>query len=119
MIIVEDPTTGTVAMPPHLAAISCPDNCQHEVPLLFQPILQYADVSTFGRGFAQVQERIEDNDYLGNSSYCTYLYTKLPWPGNSKEAVRLFSQANRRCSTHSGRFTLSLLLLNRGQGSCE
>lgn len=65
MIIVEDPTTGPFAMDEQLAAISCPDNCQHDIALIFQPVLQYADVSTFKRGFSQVQTSIEDNDCLG------------------------------------------------------
>ena len=61
MIIIEDPSTGPAAMDDQLAAISCPDNCEHEIALIFQPVLQYADVSTFNRGFAQVQASIEDN----------------------------------------------------------
>ena len=61
MIIIEDPTTGPAAMPPHLAAISCPDNCQHEVPLLFQAVLQYVDVTGFGRGFGPLQDAINDS----------------------------------------------------------
>ena len=61
MIIVEDPTTGPAAMPDHLAAISCPDNCQNEVPLVFQPTLWYADGFGIKWGFAQIQEQIGDN----------------------------------------------------------
>ena len=61
MIIIEDPTTGPAAMPDHLAAISCPDNCQNEVPLVFQPTLWYADGFGIGWGFAQIQEQIGDN----------------------------------------------------------
>ena len=61
MIIVEDPTTGPAAMPPHLAAISCPDNCQHEVPLLFQPTLQYANNSNLERGYGELQRTMNDS----------------------------------------------------------
>ena len=61
IIIIEDPTNGAAAMPQYLADISCPDNCQHEIPLIFQPVLQYADVTTYRRGFSQVQQAIGDN----------------------------------------------------------
>jgi len=60
MIIVEDPTEGPGEMPQHLAAVSCPNNCNHEVPLLFQPTLQY--INNAGRGFANLQQLIEDAD---------------------------------------------------------
>ena len=62
MIIVEDPVTGIYAAPQHLADISCPNSCEHEVHLLLQPVLQYADVSTFRRGFAQIQQKTGDNE---------------------------------------------------------
>ena len=58
MIVVEDPTTGTYAAPPHLAAVSCPNNCKHDVQLVFQPTLIYAG----NNGFGNLQERIQDND---------------------------------------------------------
>jgi len=58
-------------MPDHLAAISCPNNCEHDVSLLFQPVLQYADVSTFRRGFSQIQRKIDDNELF------RYLYFEL------------------------------------------
>ena len=61
MIIIEDPTTGDAQMPTHLSDISCPRNCEHEVPLLFQPILQYADKSNLARGYGELQR--EMNDY--------------------------------------------------------
>ena len=53
MIIVEDPIAGEFAAPPHLQAVSCPDNCENEVQLLFQPTLQY--INEFGRGYANIQ----------------------------------------------------------------
>ena len=61
IIIIEDPATGPAALDDQLAAISCPDNCEHEIALIFQPVLQYADVTTLKRGFAQLQAIIEDN----------------------------------------------------------
>ena len=61
LIIVEDPITGAAAMPAHLAAISCPENCQHEIPLLFQPTLQYADETGFRRGYGQLQQTPEES----------------------------------------------------------
>ena len=60
MIIVEDPKSGPAAAPAHLAAVSCPDNCQHEVQLLFQPTLAY--INNANRGFANLQNNIQDND---------------------------------------------------------
>ena len=62
ILIVEDPTSGPAAMPQHLADISCPDNCQHEVLILIQPLLEYADFIGIKRGFAQLQERYGDNE---------------------------------------------------------
>ena len=59
VIIVEDETTGSSAMPAHLDAVSCPNNCQHEVVLLFQHMLGY--INNAGRGFANLQNEIEDN----------------------------------------------------------
>jgi len=61
MIIIEDPTTGPAAMPDHLAAISCPDYCEHEVPLFFQPILQYANNTNLERGFGELQRTMNDS----------------------------------------------------------
>ena len=60
MIIVEDPIAGEFAASPHLQAVSCPDNCENEVQLLFQPTLQY--INQFGRGYANIQQQIEDDD---------------------------------------------------------
>ena len=57
MIIVEDPITGEFAAPPHLQAVSCPNNCENEVQLLFQPTLQY---SQSPHGYARVQREIDD-----------------------------------------------------------
>ena len=68
MIIVEDPVTGIYAAPQHLADISCPNNCEHEVHLLLQPVLQYADVSTFRRGFAQIQQKTDDSELFRYAS---------------------------------------------------
>ena len=68
MIIVEDPVTGPYAAPQHLADISCPNNCEREVHLLLQPVLQYADVSTFRRGFAQIQQNTGDNELFRYAS---------------------------------------------------
>jgi len=58
MIVVED--QNTPATPAHLLAVSCPDHCEHEVRLLFQPILMYRN--TAGQGFASSQRTIEDNE---------------------------------------------------------
>lgn len=59
MLIIDDETSGPLAMPPHLADVSCPDNCHHEVMLLFQQLLGYDDGA--GRGFAEIQHLIDDN----------------------------------------------------------
>lgn len=71
MIIVEDTTDS--ATPSYLQAVSCPNNCNHEVRLLFQPILQYSQRGP--RGFADIQEDIEDLamfrlEYCYNNCYC-------------------------------------------------
>ncbi|XP_078484901.1 multicopper oxidase mco-like [Ciona intestinalis] len=67
MIIVEDPTTGSAVMPDHLAAVSCPNNCAHDVQLLFQPTMQY--INNAGRGFANQQQDIEDNPLFRHNQY--------------------------------------------------
>ena len=45
--------------------------------------------------------------------------TKLPWPRDSKGTFRSSIQSAPLSTTHSGGFTLSLLLLNVKQESCE
>ena len=57
MIVVEDPLSGPMAAPRHLAAVSCPNNCEHDVQLLFQPTLSYKT-----RGFPLLQKIIRDNE---------------------------------------------------------
>ena len=59
MIIVEDPTSGPMAAPQHLANVSCPNNCQHDIQLLFQPTLSY--INNARRGFANLQRTIQDD----------------------------------------------------------
>jgi len=60
MIIVLDPSEGAAAPPSHLAAVSCPGNCQHDIQLLFQPVLSYIG----GNGFSNIQDDIQDDDYF-------------------------------------------------------
>ena len=60
MIIVDDDTSGDAAAPAHLLAVSCPDNCAHDIQLMFQPTMQY--INNAGRGFANLQAQIEDNE---------------------------------------------------------
>ena len=87
MIIVEDPTSGDAAMPPHLAAISCPNNCDHEIPLLFQPVLQYADRDGLKRGYGQMQQTPNES-FTGINDDKTFRYNKsyqFRYPGADPE----------------------------------
>ena len=59
MIVVEDPSSGEFAAPTHLADVSCPGACEHDIQLLFQPVLSYGGGGT---GFSNIQETIEDDD---------------------------------------------------------
>jgi len=59
MIIVNDPTTS--ATPAHIQAVSCPDNCKHEIPLIFQPVLMYKG----GRSDGFVKQQNNIKDYAG------------------------------------------------------
>ena len=68
MIIIDDETSGPTAMPSHLAQVSCPDNCQHEVRLLFQHLLAYQTLNS--RSFAEIQHLIGDNQ--------NYMYAPIP-----------------------------------------
>lgn len=53
MLIIEDPADE---MPAELAAASCPNNCDNDIQLLFQPLLKFGEFT----GFAGLQEMIAD-----------------------------------------------------------
>ena len=56
LFIVED--DDKYETPLHLKAVSCPDHCEHEIQLLFQPQLIF-------NNFFTIQHNIEDNkDYM-------------------------------------------------------
>ncbi|CAK8682729.1 unnamed protein product [Clavelina lepadiformis] len=59
MIIVEDNPNPSIT-PQHLLDVSCPDNCHHEVRLLFQPTLLYAD--NYFPSFPFIENRMNVND---------------------------------------------------------
>uniref|UniRef100_F6YQV7 ferroxidase n=3 Tax=Ciona intestinalis TaxID=7719 RepID=F6YQV7_CIOIN len=65
MIIVEDDADATT--PSHLRAVSCPENCAHDIQLMFQPTLQY--INNGGRGFANIQQTIQDNPNYRHNQY--------------------------------------------------
>lgn len=61
MIIVED-SVDDLKNIPELAAVSCPQNCEHDVQMVFQPLLAYANRGNLNRGFSQLQRIINDSE---------------------------------------------------------
>ncbi|XP_076824256.1 multicopper oxidase mco-like [Clavelina lepadiformis] len=87
MIIVEDDPDPSIT-PQHLLDVSCPDNCHHEVRLLFQPTLLYAD--NYFPSFPFIQENIHDHnafemsdalkDWLKNNGVDYFTTNGQLWP---------------------------------------
>jgi len=57
MIIVEDEEKEVSEQ---LRSVSCPWNCQHDLQLIFQPLLVYAEKGTGGKSFSKLQQKIGD-----------------------------------------------------------
>ena len=55
MLIVEDRPSE---MPDELAIASCPDNCEYDIQLLFQPHLVFS--TNVGRGYGTLQDQVHD-----------------------------------------------------------
>ncbi|XP_076825740.1 multicopper oxidase mco-like isoform X2 [Clavelina lepadiformis] len=103
MIIVEDDPDPSIT-PQHLLDVSCPDNCHHEVRLLFQPTLLYAD--NYFPSFPFIQEDIHDNvlfqmsdtlkDWLKNNEVDYFTTNGQLWPEITFQAgqVKRFRMVN-------------------------
>ena len=55
-IVISDEKEET---PVYLWEVSCPTSCQHDIILMLQPVLVYADKN--GRGYSQMQKNINDS----------------------------------------------------------
>nr|XP_018672869.2 uncharacterized protein LOC100175928 isoform X1 [Ciona intestinalis] len=74
MIIVDDVKHET---PDHLWKVSCPEHCEHDIQLVFQPILEYRNL--FGNGFSTLQMRMQDNQLFWHTNIISSGGTLAQW----------------------------------------
>ncbi|XP_039269784.2 uncharacterized protein LOC120344568 [Styela clava] len=110
MIVVEDPVTTNP-----ISSYSCPNNCDHEIQLLFQPTMLYKTADD-GFSFVRIQKRIRDAGKFRNLEELRGGETLENWLTKKDNHVQFFTtngQLQPRIRIESGK-TMRFRMANAG-----
>ncbi|XP_076825146.1 multicopper oxidase mco-like [Clavelina lepadiformis] len=121
MIIVEDDPDPSIT-PQHLLDVSCPNNCHHEVRLVFQPTMMF--VNNGFRGFVHQQEEMEDYDGFRHRQFRLFGESRTleDWLSDKNAGIEYFTTNGKLWPTYtleSGQIKRFRLVNAGGSASLE